>query len=682
MPLVKKASRHLVTSALPYANGPLHIGHLAGAFLPGDIYVKFLRQNGEDVLYVCGSDEHGAAITLRAKNEGITPKEIVDKYHELNKRVFESLEFDFDIYHRTSAPLHRETAQDFFLALDAKGVFTREVSEQFYDEEYQQFLADRYIIGTCPNCSHDKAFGDQCENCGTSLSPKELINPKSTLSGNPPVLKETEHYFLPMDQYQEWIEQWISKGVDDGVQQHDITEWKKNVLGQCLSWIRAGLKPRAMTRDLDWGVPVPKREAKGKVLYVWLDAPIGYISASKQWASDHGKDWEAYWKHESTRLVHFIGKDNIVFHCIIFPILLKAHGSYVLPQNVPANEFLNLEGDKISTSRNWAIWVHEYLEEFPDKKDELRYVLTSIAPETKDSEFTWGDFQARVNNELVAIYGNFINRGIVLTEKYFDGKIPAATLNKQDQSALASVKEFEKTTEDAILRFSFREAKDAMMNLAREGNRYLAEEEPWKTIKTDPERTATVLRVALEIAARLAIVSRSFVPESSARVCDSLGINHNWENLNTDFLLEEGRQLGELGLLFQKIEDSWVDAQRAKLQKPESKEEEVIVTFEEFQKMDLRLGTIQSAEKHPDADKLLVLQVAMGDETSTIVSGIAEHYDPQNIVGQQVCVLKNLAPKKIRGVESKGMILMAEDESGKLSFLQPDKPMPSGAEVR
>lgn len=678
---MEKKKRYLITAALPYANGPLHIGHLAGAFLPSDIYVKYLREKGEEVLFVCGSDEHGAAITLRAKAEGISPQEIVDKYHAINANVFSDLGFDFDIYHRTSSELHKETAQDFFLDLDQKGVFEKQTSEQFYDDEYNQFLADRYVTGECPKCGHDAAYGDQCENCGSSLNPSELINPKSVLSGKSPVLKSTEHYYLPMDKYQSWVENWIGKGKDDDVQVHDPKEWKKHVFGQCTSWLKGGLKPRAMTRDLDWGVPVPYEDAEGKVLYVWLDAPIGYISASKQWALDSGKSWEQYWKSEDTELIHFIGKDNIVFHCIIFPILLKAHGEFILPKNVPANEFLNLEGQKISTSRNWAIWVHEYIKDLPDKLDELRFVLNAIAPETKDSEFTWADYQARVNNELVAIYGNFVNRSLVLTNKYYDSVCPPAeTLLDVDKTVLEQIRVQKQKIEVAIEHFNFREAQAELINLARIGNKYLADEEPWKKIKTDESRVAQIMFVSLQITAALAVLSRPFLPDASKKLNDCFGQQLSWNDLGSGELVSSGTRIAQPGLLFNKVEDAFVEEQRAKIA-PKKKEGKAMINFDDFTKLDIRIAEIKTAEKHPNADKLLVLGVDLDDEQRTVVSGIAEFFSPEDIIGKKVTMLTNLEPRKIRGIQSQGMILMAEDENG-LSFLEPNAAIANGSEVR
>ncbi|UTW63504.1 methionine--tRNA ligase [bacterium SCSIO 12741] len=672
---MKNYSRYLITSALPYANGPLHIGHLAGAYLPADIYVRHLRMQGKEVAFICGSDEHGAAITLRAKKEGILPQEIVDKYHAINRDAFKDFGIDFDIYHRTTSPLHHETAQEYFKVLEEKGVFEIREGQQFYDEEHKQFLADRYVQGTCPNCGSDRAYGDQCENCGTSLSPLELINPVSTLSGATPVLKDTSHWYLPMQDHEAWLRSWIEEGTLDGKEHHDPKTWRNQVLGQCKSWIDGGLQPRAMTRDLDWGVKVPVKGGDGKVLYVWLDAPIGYISATRQWAADHGKDWKEYWSGDDTAMMHFIGKDNIVFHCIIFPILLKAHGELNLPINVPANEFLNLEGDKISTSRNWAIWLPEYLKDFPGKQDELRYVLTSIAPESKDSEFTWKDYQARVNNELVAILGNFVNRSVVLTHKYYDGEIPArGELSEYDQEVLAEIPKIKTRTEELLNSLKFREAQAEAMNLARLGNKYLADEEPWKKIKTDPDRTATILSIALEVTRELGTIFIPFLPSTA-------------EKLQGVFQAEEGK-IEKAGLLFQKVEDAQMEEQMAKLEaskaQPETAHEpqKEAVDFETFQQMDIRVGTILEAEKVPKANKLLKLLVDTGLDKRTVVSGIAEFYKPEEIVGKQVSVLLNLHPRKIRGVESQGMILMAEDKDGKLAFVSPESTMDSGSEVR
>jgi len=677
---VKEAKRYLITSALPYANGPLHLGHICGAYLPADIYVRHLRKLGKDVVWVCGSDEHGAAITLRAKKEGKNPKDIIDTYHTQIKNAFDQLGISFDIYHRTSSPIHHQTAQDFFTVMNDKGGFVEKESEQYFDEEHQQFLADRYISGTCPKCSHDKAYGDQCENCGSSLSPFDLINPKSTLSGKTPVKKSTKHWYLPMDKHEEWVSEWINKGTLDGVYKHNPEEWKKHVLGQCRSWIESGLQARAMTRDLDWGVKVPIEGADGKVLYVWLDAPIGYISATKQWASDNDKNWEDYWKDSDTKLLHFIGKDNIVFHCIIFPILLKAHGDFILPSNVPANEFLNLEGDKFSTSRNYAVWLHEYLSDFPDKKDELRYVLTSILPETKDAEFTWKDYQARVNNELVAILGNFINRAVVLTHKYYDGIVPERNNAIDNKGLIAQIEDSIQKSEENIERFRFREALADAMNVARIGNKFLADEEPWKVVKTDPEKAKDIIHIALQIAKYSAEVLSNFLPNTSNKINHILNLESNQE-------LRAGHKLNKAEILFQKIEDETIEVQIEKLKSNQVKEAAIPnakgnISFEDFLKLDIRTGKILSAEKIEKTDKLLKLSVDLGKETRTIVSGIAEHYSTEELPGKMVSVLTNLAPKKLRGVESQGMILMAEDKEGNLAFVQPEKAMGSGMEIR
>lgn len=676
--------KHTVTAALPYANGPLHLGHIAGAYLPADIYVRYLKAKGEDVVFVCGSDEHGAAITLRAKKEDTTPQAIVDKNHTIIKKAFEDFGIDFSIYHRTSSPLHHETASTFFKYLNDKNAFIQETTEQFYDEENNQFLADRYIIGTCPKCGFDGAYGDQCEKCGSTLSPNELINPTSTISGNTPVLKETTHWFLPMDQHEEWLKKWIETGQLEGNQQHDVAAWRKQVIGQCKSWIDNGLQPRSITRDLEWGVQVPTEGGEGKVLYVWFDAPIGYISATKQWAEDNNKNWEDYWKDENTELVHFIGKDNIVFHAIIFPIILKTHGDYILPTNVPANEFLNLEGDKISTSRNWAVWLHEYLEDFPNRQDELRYVLTSIAPETKDSEFTWKDYQARVNNELVAILGNFVNRTVVLTHKYYEGIVPNAnTLTNIDNEVLSTIGNTTKKVNKLIEQFKFRDAQTEAMTLARLGNKYLADTEPWKLIKTDEERVKSIMYVALQISAALSKIFIPFLPHTAQKLKTILAIDDNYS-------LDAGHTIAKAELLFQKIEDEAIEAQIEKLKatakepqsNPKAKPMKNEITFDEFTKMDIRIGTILTAEKHPDADKLLKMTVDTGIDERTIVSGIAAHYKPEDIVGKQVSVLINLAPRKIRGIESQGMILMAENNEGDLAFVAPEKVIDNGGEVK
>jgi methionyl-tRNA synthetase len=673
--------RFTITAALPYANGPVHIGHLAGVYVPADIYVRFLRLQDKDVIFMCGSDELGVPITLRAKKEGITPQDVVDRYHAMIDRSFKEFGISFDHYSRTSGKVHWDTSSEFFTNLYEKGVFVEESAKQYYDEESQQFLADRYIQGTCPNCNFNAAYGDQCENCGTSLSPADLINPRSMLSGQSPVQKETKHWYLPMDQYEEWLKQYILEGHQ---------EWKSNVYGQCKSWIDQGLKPRAMTRDLDWGVPVPLEDAKGKVLYVWFDAPIGYISATKEWANANGKDWEPYWKDENSRLIHFIGKDNIVFHCIIFPVILKAHGDYILPDNVPANEFLNLEGDKISTSRNWAVWLHEYLEELPGKEDVLRYVLCANAPETKDNDFTWKEFQARNNNELVAIFGNFINRAVVLTDKYFDGIVPNPdTTFDLDQQVLERLSKYPDQIANSLESFRFREAINQMIDVARMGNKYLADTEPWKLIKEDQARVGTILNIGLQIAANLSILAAPFLP----RTCDKLKQMLNlpepkWVDAGSDKLLTPGHKLGKAILLFEKIDDKVVEQQVEKLRNSkientpatvaEQKEE---IAFDDFIKMDMRIGRILEAERVPKSKKLLKLLVDTGLDRRTIVSGIAQYYSPEEALGQQVTVLLNLAPRKIMGIESQGMILMAENETGDLAFLRPDKEVDPGGEV-
>ncbi len=680
--------RHTITAALPYANGPLHLGHIAGVYIPADIYARFLRLQGKDVVFICGSDEHGAAITLRAKKENTTPQAIVEEYHNINKKAFQDLGIDFDIYHRTSAEIHHETAQQFFTTLSEKGAFVTKESQQYYDVEHNQFLADRYIKGNCPKCGHSDAYGDQCEKCGSALSPMDLIDPVSTISGKIPVLKKTEHWYLPMQNHEKWLKHWLKEGKLDGVQQHDPGNWRNQVIGQCMSWIDGGLQPRAMTRDLDWGVSVPLENADGKVLYVWLDAPIGYISATKQWALNNGKDWEPYWKDSETELVHFLAKDNIVFHCIIFPIILKEHGEYILPVNVPANEFLNLEGDKFSTSRNWAVWLHEYLQNFPDKQDALRYVLCSIAPESKDSEFTWNDFQARNNNELADIFGNFINRVMVLSHKYFGGIVPArGALDKIDEDTLNQLKKTKENIERKLQEFKFRDALAEAMNLARMGNKYFAETEPWKLIKTNEDRVATVMNVGIQIAANLAIAFDPFLPFTTKRIREMMRLPlSQWDSLGSRDLALDGHQLGASEVLFSKFDDTQIKEQIEKLNQskditskfPPMKDE---IQFDDFMKMDVRVGEIIGAEKHPNADKLLVLNVDTGIDKRTIISGIAEHFTPADIIGKKVSVLLNLAPRKIRGIESQGMILMAETE-GELSFISPEKDVIAGAEIR
>jgi methionyl-tRNA synthetase len=671
------SKRYTITAALPYTNGPIHIGHLAGVYVPADIYSRYLRLTGNDVAFICGSDEHGVPITIKAKKEGVSPQDIVDKYHAIIKKSFEDFGISFDNYSRTTAKIHHDTASEFFKTLYDKNEFVEEVSEQFYDAEAHQFLADRFIVGTCPKCGNEESYGDQCENCGTSHNATDLINPKSAITGNVPSLKETKHWFLPLNKYEDFLREWILKGHKK--------DWKPNVYGQVKSWIDDGLRPRAVTRDLDWGIPVPVNGGEGKVLYVWFDAPIGYISATKEWAEREGKNWEDYWKDENTKLVHFIGKDNIVFHCIIFPAMLKAEGSYILPDNVPANEFLNLEGSKLSTSKNWAVWLPDYLIDFPNQQDVLRYALTANAPETKDNDFTWKDFQARNNNELVAIFGNFINRVVVLTNKYYEGNVPSPSdYTEVDEATLATVKAYPAVISSSIERYRFREASQELMNLARLGNKYLADEEPWKTIKTDEVRTKTVLFVALQITSALATLSAPFLPFTSTKLKGLLNYNDNaWDDISTkEILLPVSHQIGEGELLFSKIEDPQIQEQLDKLEASkkaneaakkvlEPKKEEI--TFDDFTKLDIRVGTILEAEKMPKTKKLLVLKVDTGIDTRTIVSGIAESFKPEDIIGKRVTVLVNLAPRKLRGVESQGMILMTEDESGNLVFVNPDK---------
>jgi methionyl-tRNA synthetase len=690
---MEKLANYTVTAALPYANGPLHLGHVAGVYLPADIFVRFLRLKGHDVVFICGSDEHGAAITLRAKKEGISPQEIVDKYNKLIGEAFQNFDISFDIFHRTSAQIHHETSQDFFLKLYENGKFIEEVSEQYFDEEFQQFLADRYITGTCPKCSSEGAYGDQCEKCGSDLSPTDLINPISTLSNKTPILKSTSHWYLPMDRHEEWLREWIQDGILDGKPQHNPKEWRNQVIGQCMSWINGGLKPRAMTRDLDWGVKVPLAHAEGKVLYVWLDAPIGYISATKQWALDNGKNWKDYWcktEAEERKLVHFIGKDNIVFHSIIFPILLKDHGDFILPDNVPAYEFLNLEGDKFSTSRNWAVWLHEFIADHPKRIDELKYVLTSIAPESKDSEFTWKEFQTRVNSELADVLGNFVNRTLVLTQKYYEGIIPKpGSLSKEDEELIAAIENTPSKIEKLIYAYKLREAQAEWMNLARQGNKYLADQEPWKLIKTDPARVKTILYYANCLTLQLALVARPLLPGTSEKITKMLNVDvskASWDFKPTD-ILTEGHCIGTPEILFSKIEDTLVEEERAKLLKNDSTHTKFppmkeAISFDEFTKMDMRLATIKHAEKVEKADKLLKLTVLTGIDERTIVSGIAAHYTPEEIIGKTVLVLLNLAPRKIRGIESQGMVLMAEDTEGALSFLSPEKAFEAGHTVR
>ncbi|MGE5420419.1 MAG: methionine--tRNA ligase [Chloroflexota bacterium] len=678
--MMKQFKRFLVTSALPYANGPIHIGHLAGVYVPSDIYTRYLRMKGADVISICGSDEHGVPITLKARKEGITPQEVVDRYHALNKKAFEDFGISFDIYSRTSNKIHYETASQFFRTLYDKGEFIEKTSEQYYDEEAGCFLADRYIMGTCPHCGNENAYGDQCEKCGTSLSPQDLINPHSTVSGSKPVLRETLHWYLPLDKYEPWLRKWI-------LGEHK--EWKTNVYGQCKSWLDQGLQPRAVSRDLDWGVPVPVEGAEGKVLYVWFDAPIGYISATRELTPD----WEKYWKDEDTKMVHFIGKDNIVFHCIIFPAMLKAEGSFILPDNVPANEFLNLENDKISTSRNWAVWLHEYLEDFPGKQDVLRYALCSSAPETKDNDFTWKEFQSRNNSELVAILGNFVNRALVLTNNYYDGKVPArGKTDKNDEYVLNEIRVLKENVSSSLESFRFREALKEAMNLARLGNKYLADAEPWKVVKTDPERVKTIMNVALQITANLAIVCEPFLPFSMDKLRGWLNITDlSWENAGNQDLLKPGHQVARPELLFEKIEDEAIQRQIDKLLATKKSNEAAMVkvapgkdpvSFDEFSKVDIRTATILEAEKVPKTTKLLKLKIDTGLDTRTIVSGIAEYYKPEDIIGKQISIIANLEPRKIKGIESKGMILMAEDKDGKLVMVSPESKVGNGSTVK
>ncbi|WP_418915483.1 methionine--tRNA ligase [Alistipes indistinctus] len=678
---MKKFKRYLVTSALPYANGPVHIGHLAGVYIPSDIYTRYLRLRGEDVISVCGSDEHGVPITIKARQEGVSPQDIVDKYHGIIKESFRRLGMSFDIYSRTTSPTHHKTASDFFRKLYDDGKFIEQTSQQYYDEEAGQFLADRYIVGTCPHCQNERAYGDQCEKCGSTLNATDLIGPKSAITGSTPVLRETKHWFLPLDRYEEFLRKWILDGHK---------EWKSNVYGQCKSWLDLGLQPRAVSRDLDWGIPVPVEGADGKVLYVWFDAPIGYISATKELTPD----WEKYWKDEDTKMVHFIGKDNIVFHCIVFPSMLRAHGGYILPENVPANEFLNLAGDKISTSRNWAVWLHEYLEEFPGKEDVLRYVLCANAPETKDNDFTWKDFQARNNNELVAVLGNFVNRALVLTQKYYGGAVPpAGELTAYDRETVAEIPVIKKSLEENIENYRFREALKDAMNLARLGNKYLADSEPWKLVKTDPERVKTILNVALQITANIAVAIEPFMPFTAEKVLKLLQIGKpGWDELGSTALLEAGHVIGTPELLFEKIEDSVIEAQLEKLAATkqanlaaemgkEVTPQKEVVSFDDFGKMDIRVVTIKEAEKIAKTKKLLKLTIDTGIDTRTIVSGIAEYYTPEELVGRQVLVLVNLEPRELKGVLSQGMILMGQDATGKLVLLSPTDKVGSGTIV-
>ncbi len=675
---MKQYKRYLITSALPYANGPLHLGHLAGVYVPSDIYTRYQRLRGKDIIHVCGSDEHGVPITLKARNEGVHPQDIVDRYHAINKKAFEDFGIAFDIYSRTSNKMHYETASEIFRKLYDEGKLLEKSSEQYFDAEENTFLADRYITGTCPHCGNLDAYGDQCEKCGTSLSPSDLIDPISKLSGSKPELRETTHWYLPLNRYEPWLKEWI-------LEEHK--EWKPNVYGQCKSWIDQGLHPRAVSRDLNWGVPVPVEGAEGKVLYVWFDAPIGYISATKELTPD----WEKYWKDDDCRMIHFIGKDNIVFHCIIFPAMLKAEGTYILPDNVPANEFLNLENDKISTSRNWAVWLHEYLEDFPGKQDVLRYVLCANAPENKDNDFTWKDFQNRNNNELVAILGNFVNRALVLTNKYYSGEVPSpGKLLENDTAALSEIQKITASVERSLESFRFREAVKLAMDLARLGNKYLADTEPWKAIKTDPERVQTILYIALQITAALSILLESFLPFSMKKLRDFIGFNKTgWEHLSHTELLKPGHRINQPALLFEKIEDEAIKQQLDKLQKTkEAGQKEMYVntqkpeiTFDDFSKMDIRTATILEAEKVPKTKKLIKMVVDTGIGIRTIVSGIAEHYDPENLPGKKVCVLVNLAPRNIKGIASQGMILLSENSDGQLFFVEPGNESHNGAEV-
>lgn len=677
---MKDFKRYLITAALPYANGPVHIGHLAGVYIPADIYVRYLRMNNRDVVFVCGSDEHGVPITIKARKEGISPKDVVDRYHTIIKNSFIDFGITFDNYSRTSSKLHHQVSSDFFKTLYDKGEFIEKTTEQYFDPKAQQFLADRYITGTCPKCGNENAYGDQCEKCGSTLSPTELINPRSTISGEQPILKETSHWFLPLDKHEPFLKKWILE---------QNKHWKPNVYGQCKSWLDQGLQPRAVSRDLDWGVPVPVKGVEGKVLYVWFDAPIGYISATKEIRTD----WELYWKNEDTRLIHFIGKDNIVFHCIVFPAMLKAEGSFILPDNVPANEFLNLEGDKISTSRNWAVWLHEYLMDFPGKQDVLRYVLTANAPETKDNDFTWKDFQARNNNELVAVFGNFINRTMVLTHKYFEGKVPPlGSLTEYDKATIEEFVSVKKDVEAYLDVFRFRDAQKEAMNLARIGNKYLADTEPWKVAKTDMDRVATILNLSMQISANLAIAFEPFLPFSSETLRTMLGMtDFKWENLGRIDLLPTGLQTAPPALLFEKIEDAAIEAQVQKLLDTKKANEASAwkatpakenITYEQFAAMDIRVGTVLEAELVPKTSKLMKLKIDTGFDQRTVVSGIAEHFKPEEVVGRQVSILVNLEPRTLRGIESQGMILMAENSDGKLDFVQPGSKLANGSQVK
>ena len=678
------SKRKMITAALPYANGPVHIGHLAGVYIPADVYARFQRNTGQEIAFICGSDEHGIPITIRAKKEGITPQDVVDKYHEIIKKSFADLGISFDEYSRTTSKKHYEVSQEFFLNLYNKGKFEEEISEQFFDEQAGEFLADRYIVGTCPKCSNENAYGDQCEKCGSTLSPTELINPKSMLSGNTPVLKETKNWYLPLNEYENFLNEWIIKGHQD--------DWKPNVYGQVKSWLNDGLKPRAMTRDLNWGVPVPLPNAEGKVLYVWFDAPIGYISFTQEWAEKNGKNWKDFWQNEETDLIHFIGKDNIVFHCIIFPSMMNAHGDYIMPKNVPAFEFLNLENDKISTSRNWAVWAHEYVEDFPDQQDALRYALLSSAPETKDNNFTWKDFQTKNNSELVGIFGNFINRVTVLTQKYYNGIVPQPNEFEQvDKDLFHEMQQIPEKIGKNLDEFRFRDALTEMMNLARLGNKYLADEEPWKVIKDNPERVKTQMFCALQVAGALAYLCEPFLPFTSQKMKSGLNLgNKNWyEVLNTP-PIPTGHQINEMPLLFSKIEDDVIEAQIKKLENtkinnqktnPNANPMKEQISFDDFTKIDLRTATILEAEKVEKADKLLKLKVDTGVDVRTVVSGIAESFSPEEIIGKQVMILLNLAPRKIRGIESQGMLLLTTKPDGKLSFVTPDEKVENGIEI-
>jgi methionyl-tRNA synthetase len=678
---MKEFKRHLVTTALPYANGPVHIGHLAGVYVPADIYVRYLRLRGRDVVFIGGSDEHGVPITIQARKEGVSPQDVVDRYHALIKKSFERFGISFDIYSRTTSKIHHQTASDFFRKLYEDGKFVEKETEQYYDEEACQFLADRYITGTCPHCGNENAYGDQCEQCGTSLNATDLINPRSTLSGSTPVMKPTKHWYLPLDEYEPFLKDWILEGHK---------EWKSNVYGQCKSWIDMGLQPRAVTRDLDWGVPVPIEGTDGKVLYVWFDAPIGYISNTKELLPE---TWTDYWKSNDCKMVHFIGKDNIVFHCIIFPAMLKAEGSFILPENVPANEFLNLENNKISTSKNWAVWLHEYLDDFPGKEDVLRYTLTANAPETKDNNFTWKDFQDRNNNELVAIYGNFVNRALVLTQKYFDGIVPELTeLTDYDRETLAEISHIRANVENSLENFRFREGLKEAMNLARLGNKYLADTEPWKLIKTDEARVKTILNIALQLAANMALLSEPFLPFSSERVKAMLLLPPiAWDKIGNGDLLKTGHLLGEPSLLFEKIEDEAIEKQLKRLADTKIANEKnnyqalpqkTDISYDDFSTMDIRVGTILEASRVPKTDKLMKMLVDTGIDKRTIISGIAAYFTPEELPGKQVCVLVNLAPRKMRGIESQGMILLAEDADGKLVFVTPEKAVTNGVVVK